>query len=85
MIVDVAITHMKRGLARTQVEIEHMKASPLAKDGVFILGRKTTVGYTKTCCRALDKNTVQSKKLFALSNLWMARRHSLAALEQVRP
>ena len=36
---------------------------------------KRQLGYVKTRFRGLAKNTAQLVTLFALSNLWMARRH----------
>ncbi|OLH37655.1 transposase [Xanthomonas oryzae pv. oryzae] len=36
-------------------------------------------GYTKVRYRGLAKNTAQVQTLFALSNLWMVRRHLLPA------
>ena len=36
---------------------------------------KRQFGYTKVRFRGLAKNTAQLITLFALSNLWMARRH----------
>ncbi|MDN7594217.1 IS5/IS1182 family transposase, partial [Burkholderia multivorans] len=41
-------------------------------------------GYTKVRFRGLAKNTAQLITLFALSNLWMARRHLLANTGEVR-
>ena len=46
---------------------------------------KRLVGYTKVRYRGLAKNTAQLKTLFALSNLWMARRHLMAMMGEVRP
>lgn len=40
-------------------------------------------GYTKVRFRGLVKNTAQLVTLFALSNLWMARRHLLASAGEV--
>ncbi|WP_232625937.1 IS5 family transposase [Achromobacter deleyi] len=40
---------------------------------------KRQFGYTKVRYRGLFKNTAQLKMLFALSNIWLARRHLMAA------
>ncbi|RIY59428.1 hypothetical protein AXW89_24835 [Pseudomonas aeruginosa] len=45
---------------------------------------KRQFGYVKVRFRGLAKNTAQLMTLFALSNLWMARRHLLANVGQVR-
>ncbi|MFC3360338.1 transposase, partial [Azotobacter chroococcum] len=45
---------------------------------------KRQFGYVKVRFRGLTKNTAQLVTLFALSNLWMARKHLLVAGE-VRP
>ncbi|MCF3545814.1 IS5 family transposase, partial [Stenotrophomonas maltophilia] len=41
-------------------------------------------GYTKVRYRGLAKNAAQVLTLFALSNLWMARRRLLPAMGVVR-
>jgi len=46
---------------------------------------KRQFGYTKVRFRGLVKNAAQMVTLFALSNLWMARRHLLCAAGEVRP
>ena len=40
---------------------------------------KRQFGFVKVRYRGLKKNTLQLKTLFALSNLWMARRQVMAA------
>ena len=40
---------------------------------------KQQFGYAKVRYRGLAKNTARLTMLFALSNLWMARRHVLGA------
>ena len=45
---------------------------------------KRQFGYTKVRFRGLAKNTAQLVTLFALSNLWMARRHLLTNAGEVR-
>jgi len=46
---------------------------------------KCQFGYRKTRFRGLFKNTVQLVTLFALSNLWQARKHLLALRGEMRP
>jgi IS5 family transposase len=79
------IAQMKRRLAKAQTEVEHLKASLRAKVEHPFRVIKRQFGYTKVRYRGLAKNTAQLKTLFALSNLWMARRHLLAAMGEVRP
>ena len=43
---------------------------------------KCQFGFTKARYKGLVKNTVQLMTLFALSNVWMARRHLLGARTQ---
>ncbi|MNG22103.1 hypothetical protein D3C84_1065520 [compost metagenome] len=45
---------------------------------------KRQFGYTKVRFRGLAKNAAQMMTLFALSNLWMARRHLLTNAGAVR-
>ncbi|GGM33133.1 hypothetical protein GCM10009425_49460 [Pseudomonas asuensis] len=45
---------------------------------------KRQFGYTRVRFRGLAKNTAQLVTLFALSNLWMARRHLLTDVGEVR-
>ena len=42
---------------------------------------KRQFGYVKVKCRGLVKNTAKLMTLFALSNLWMARRRLLQGLQ----
>lgn len=44
---------------------------------------KRQFGYAKTRFRGLAKNTAQLVTLFALSNLWIARRHLLSNTEEM--
>jgi IS5 family transposase len=46
---------------------------------------KRQVGLVKVRFRGLQKNTAHLLTLFALSNLWMARRHLTVMLGAVRP
>ena len=56
---------------------EHFKASVRAKVEHPFRVVKRQFGYTKVRYRGLAKNAAQVLTLFALSNLWMARRHLL--------
>jgi IS5 family transposase len=55
-------------------QIERLKAGIRAKVEHPFRVLKRQFGYTKTRYRGLVKNTAQITTLFALSNLWMARR-----------
>ena len=59
--------------------VEKMKASIRAKVEHPFRVIKQQFGFTKVRYRGLAKNTAQLVTLFALSNLWMARRHLMAA------
>lgn len=59
-------------------EIERLKASVRAKAEDAFRVIKRQFGFTKVRYRGLAKNTAQLETLFALSNLWMARRKLLA-------
>ena len=54
---------------------EQMKASVRAKVEHPFRVIKCQFGFTKVRYKGLAKNTAQLVTLFALSNLWMARRH----------
>ena len=54
--------------------VEKMKASIRAKVEHPFRVIKQQFGFTKVRYRGLAKNTTQIVTLFALSNLWMARR-----------
>nr|WP_263117663.1 IS5 family transposase [Xanthomonas oryzae] len=58
---------------------EHFKASVRAKVEHPFRVIKRQFGYTKVRYRGLAENTAQVQTLFALSNLWMVRRHLLPA------
>ncbi|WP_341808962.1 IS5-like element ISXo1 family transposase [Xanthomonas oryzae pv. oryzicola] len=58
---------------------KHFKASVRAKVEHPFRVIKRQFGYTKVRYRGLAKNTAQVQTLFALSNLWMVRRHLLPA------
>ncbi|EBV3304297.1 IS5 family transposase [Salmonella enterica subsp. enterica serovar Enteritidis] len=65
-------------------KIEKVKAQTRAKVEHPFRVIKRQFGYTKVRFRGLAKNTAQMVTLFALSNLWMARRHLLRSAGQVR-
>jgi transposase, IS5 family len=66
-------------------KIEKAKAQVRAKVEHPFRVIKRQFGYTKVRFRGLMKNTAQLVTLFALSNLWMARRHLLTNAGEVRP
>ncbi|MFC0668359.1 transposase, partial [Azotobacter chroococcum] len=77
--------HGKRSvLYRVKRRIEKAKAQMRAKVEHPFRVIKRQFGYVKVRFRGLTKNTAQLVTLFALSNLWMARKHLLVAGE-VRP
>ena len=59
-------------------QIERLKASVRAKVEHPFRVIKRQFGFTKVRYRGLAKNTAQITTLFALSNLWMARRKLMA-------
>ena len=61
------------------IEREQRKASVRAKVEHPFRVLKRQFGYTKVRYRGLAKNTAQIVTLFALSNLWMARRQLMGA------
>ena len=61
-------------------QIEQAKASVRAKVEHPFRVLKRQFGYTKVRYRGLKKNTAQIVTLFALSNLWMARRRLMAVV-----
>ena len=65
--------------------LTHWKASVRAKVEHPFRVIKRQFGYTKVRYRGLAKNTAQIVTLFALSNLWMARRRWLAQTEEMYP
>ena len=77
--------HGKRSaLYKAIRKIEKAKAQVRAKVEHPLRVIKRQFGYTKVRLRGLVKNTAQMVTLFALSNLWMARRHLLANAGEVR-
>jgi IS5 family transposase len=71
---------LSRPLAAMIDELERTKASIRAKVEHPFRVIKRQFGYTKVRYRGLAKNTAQITTLFALSNLWMARRKLLAGM-----
>ena len=77
--------HGKRSLLyRVKRKIERAKAQVRAKVEHPFRVIKRQFGYVKTRFRGLAKNTAQLVTLFALSNLWMARRYLLTNTGEVR-
>lgn len=66
-------------------KIEKAKAHVRAKVEHPFRVIKRQLGNTNVRFRGLVKNTAQMVMLFALSNLWMARRHLLSGVGEVRP
>ncbi|WP_139134101.1 transposase, partial [Pseudomonas sp. 1D4] len=64
-------------------KIEKAKAQVRAKVEHPFRVIKRQFGHVKTRFRGLAKNTAQLMTLFALSNLWMARRHLLTTTGEV--
>ena len=62
--------------------VEKMKASIRAKVEHPFSVVKQQFGFTKVRYRGLAKNTAQIVTLFALSNLWMARRQLMGARDE---
>lgn len=71
-------------LYKARRKIEKAKAQVRAKVEHPFRVIKRQFGYVKTRFRGLAKNTAQLVTLFALSNLWMARRHLLTNAGEVR-
>jgi IS5 family transposase len=83
----VAMRPGKRKLVKTAGKlgelldaIEKLKAGVRAKVEHPFRVIKRQFGYVKVRYKGLVKNTAQIKTLFALSNLWMARRHLMGNL-----
>jgi len=84
----------KRGRIKAMLEgeekdaakhVEHMKAAVRSKVEHPFRVIKRQFGYQKVRFKGLAKNTAQILTLFALSNLWMARRTLLANAGEVCP
>ena len=74
----------RSALYKAKRKIEKAKAQVRAKVEQPFRVIKRQFGYVKTRFRGLAKNTAQLVTLFALSNLWMARRHLLTNAGEVR-
>ncbi|HGM7920895.1 TPA: IS5 family transposase [Pseudomonas aeruginosa] len=74
----------RSALYKAKRKIEKAKAQVRAKVEHPFRVIKRQFGYVKTRFRGLAKNTAQLVTLFALSNLWMARRHLLTNAGDVR-
>lgn len=68
------VAHLNHAIAQLRARVEH----PFRVV-------KRQFGYVKVRYRGLAKNTAQLNTLFALANLWMARRALLASAGAVRP
>lgn len=80
------IAKMPEGKAKTRVQKqEHFKASVRAKVEHPFRVIKRQFGLMKVRFRGLQKNTAHLLTLFALSNLWMARRQLMTMTGAVRP
>lgn len=80
------IARMPEGKAKARVrKEEHRKASVRAKVEHPFRVIKRQFGLVKVRFRGLRKNTAHLLTLFALSNLWMARRPLMAMMGAVRP
>lgn len=75
----------RSALYKAKRKIEKAKAQVRAKVEHPFRVIKRQFGYVKTRFRGLAKNTAQLVTLFALSNLWMARKHLLTNVGEVRP
>lgn len=80
------IAKMPEGRAKARLQkAEHRKASVRAKVEHPFRVIKRQFGLAKVRFRGLQKNTAHLLTLFALSNLWMARRSLMTMLGAVRP
>lgn len=80
------IAKMPEGRAKTRArKEEYRKASIRAKVEHPFRVIKRQFGLTKVRFKGLAKNTAHVVTLFALSNLWMARKKLMAMMGEVRP
>jgi len=80
------IAKLPEGRAKTKIQkTEHGKASVRAKVEHPFRVIKRQFGLVKVRFRGLAKNTAHVVTLFALSNLWMARKQLIATAAVVRP
>ena len=75
----------RSALYKAKRRIEKAKEQVRAKVEHPLRVIKRQLGYTKVRFRGMVKNTAQLVTLFALSNLWMARRHLLTNAGEMRP
>ncbi|MCH2341602.1 MAG: transposase, partial [Pseudomonas sp.] len=74
-----ARTHTTKLIEKGLRRIERAKASTRAKVEHPFRVIKCQFGFTKVRYKGLAKNTAQLHTLFALANLWMARKQLLSA------
>ncbi len=80
------IAKLPEGRAKQRLQAkEHAKASIRAKVEHPFRVIKRQFGLVKVRFRGLQKNTAQLLTLFALSNLWMARKQLMTSMGVVRP
>src|SRR3546814_6626978 len=80
-----AVQRLAEGEYKETVKhLEHLKAKMRARVEHPFRVIKRQFGYMKVRYRGLAKNTAQVFMLFALSNLWMARRRLLADRKSTR-
>jgi IS5 family transposase len=80
------IAKLPEGRAKTKIQkAEHRKASVRAKVEHPFRVIKRQFGLVKVRFRGLAKNTAHVVTLFALANLWMARKQLMAIAGVVRP
>ena len=80
------IAKLPEGKAKARVQDrEHKKASVRAKGEHPFRVVKRQFGFVKVRFRGLAKNAAHVVTLFALSNLWMARKKLIAMMGVVRP
>ena len=78
MLVPHIISHPEGCKSWATKELESIKAAIRAKVEHPFRVIKRQFGYVKVRYRGLAKNATQVMTLFALSNLWMARKRLLA-------
>jgi IS5 family transposase len=80
------IAKLAEGKAKDRLKKqEHRKASVRAKVEHPFRVIKRQFGLARVRFKGLQKNTAHLLTLFALSNLWMARKHLIATMAAVRP
>ena len=79
------ISHTRELALLASVALEKAKARIRARVEHPFRVIKRQFGYAKVRFRGMAKNTVQVLTLFALSNLWMARKQLLGSTGKLRP